>query len=185
MRPSSTKQSYGLVFIILHWTTAALVFSLFAMGVWMRSLNYVHPWYHRAPHLHESFGMILFAILVFRAAWAALASKPEPVPMPAWERLAASAVQKSLYILLFAITISGCLIAAPDGRPIDLFNIARVPAVVTGIEHQEDKAGAIHFYLAYFTVGLAGMHALAALKHHFIDRDRTLLSMLGIQTKRH
>lgn len=184
MRPSSTKQNYGLVFIVLHWTTAAIVFSLFALGVWMRSLNYIHPWYNRAPHLHESFGLLLFAILVFRASWAALASKPEPVPMPAWERLAASAVQKSLYILLFAVTISGYLIAAADGKPIDLFNFASVPALVTGLEHQEDKAGAAHYYLAYFTVGLAGMHALAALKHHFIDRDRTLLSMLGIQTKR-
>ena len=184
MRLSSTEQRYGLVFIVLHWTSAAMVFSLFVLGVWMRGLDYVHPWYNQGPHLHKSFGLALFAILIFRAVWAALASKPEPVPMPAWERLAASAVQKSLYILIFAVTISGYLIAAADGKPIDLFNIAEVPALVTGMEHQEDKAGAIHYYLAVFTVCLAGMHALAALKHHFIDRDRTLLSMLGVHSKR-
>jgi len=184
MRLSSTKQSYGLVFIVLHWASAAVVFFLFGLGVWMRTLNYVHPWYNRAPHIHESFGMLLFALLVFRAAWATLASKPEPVEMPRWEHLAAWAVQKSLYILLFAVTISGYLIVAADGKPIDLFDIATVPAFATGIEHQEDKAGAVHFYLAYLTVGLAGMHAMAALKHHFIDKDRTLLSMLGVQSKR-
>ncbi len=184
MRLSSTDRTYGLVFIVLHWTSAAMVFSLFILGVWMRGLDYMHPWYNLGPHLHKSFGLAFFAMLVFRALWAALASKPEPVPMPAWERLAASAVQKSLYILLFAITISGYLIAAADGRPIDLFNFASVPPLVTGMEHQEDKAGAVHYYLAFFTVGLAGMHALAALKHHFIDRDRTLLSMLGVQSKR-
>lgn len=41
-------------------------------------------------------------------------------------------------------------------------------------------AGKVHWYLALTLIGLAGLHALAALKHHFIDRDRTLKKTLGI-----
>ena len=51
--------------------------------------------------------------------------------------------------------------------------------LVASIPEQEDVAGAVHFYLAWGLVILAGLHGLAALKHHFIDRDTTLLRMLG------
>jgi len=184
MRLSSTERSYGVVFIALHWTTAVMVLSMFALGVWMRTLNYVHPWYNRAPHLHESFGMVLFIILVFRVAWVTFASKPKPVKMPAWEHMAAWTVQKLLYLLLFAVMTSGFLITSADAVPIDFFNVTTVPPLVTGIKHQADKAGVVHLYLAVITVCVAGLHALAALKHHFIDKDRTLLSMLGVESKR-
>ena len=52
-------------------------------------------------------------------------------------------------------------------------------ATLTSIPPQEDVAGLVHEYLAWALVIFAGVHALAALKHHFIDRDRTLLRMFG------
>lgn len=179
MRLSTTEKGYGIISITLHWITAVLVIGLFSSGLYMTALDYMHPWYREAPHLHKSFGLVLFALLVFRTVWAMANKKPEPEDMPRWERRTASVVQKLLYLLLFVVAISGYLIAAADGKPIEVFNWFGVPALVTGIEHQEDVAGSAHYFLAATLVCLAGLHAAAALKHHFIDRDATLLRMLG------
>ena len=54
-----------------------------------------------------------------------------------------------------------------------------MPATLTGLPQQEDIAGLIHEYLAWALVIFAALHALAALKHHFVDRDATLVRMFG------
>ncbi|MFZ1872669.1 MAG: cytochrome b/b6 domain-containing protein, partial [Chania sp.] len=84
-----------------------------------------------------------------------------------------------LYTVLFAILISGYLISTADGQAISVFGWFDVPASLTGIPQQADTAGTIHLYLAWVVVVLSALHALAALKHHFIDRDVTLKRMLG------
>jgi len=60
-----------------------------------------------------------------------------------------------------------------------VFGWLDIPATITGIPQQADLAGEVHWYLALGTLTLAGLHGLAALKHHFIDRDATLWRMLG------
>ncbi len=95
-----------------------------------------------------------------------------------WERLVAKIVHSMLYLLLFAVMISGYLISTADGRAIPVFDWFALPATLHGIEGQEDMAGEIHLFLAWSLIGLALLHAGAALKHHFIDRDRTLKRML-------
>lgn len=176
----STKERYGLVAILLHWTMAVMVIGLFFLGEYMVELNYAHPWYHRAPHLHESFGLVLFFLLIIRTVWTIATVNPEPVPMPVWERWAASVVKRLFYLLLFGIVISGYLIPTADGKSIALFNWLEVPATISGIDHQEDIAGEVHHLLTHIVMALAALHALAALKHHLLDKDPTLLRMLGI-----
>jgi cytochrome b561 len=75
--------------------------------------------------------------------------------------------------------LSGYLISTADGRAIDVFNLFSVPALVSGFDNQEDIAGLVHQIIAYSLIALVVLHALAALKHHFIDRDRTLKRMLN------
>ncbi len=176
----NTEDQHGLVAIGLHWTMAAMVIGLFILGLYMGGLEYVDRWYTLAPHLHESFGLVVFALLVMRTIWTLTNKKPALVPMPGWERIAAVAVQRLFYLLLFGITISGYLIPTADGRGIDLFNWGEVPAVISYIGRQEEIAGAIHRVVAWGTIALVLLHSLAAMKHHFIDRDDTLLRMLGI-----
>lgn len=75
--------------------------------------------------------------------------------------------------------ITGYLISTADGRGIDVFEIITIPAFGSIIENQEDIAGLIHKWLAYLLILLAALHAFAALKHHFIDKDNTLNRMIG------
>ena len=182
-RLTNTKERYGPVAIALHWSMAVMVIGLFLLGLYMGSLEYVDSWYNLAPHLHESFGLIVFALLLLRTFWTLVNIKPAPLQTGAWEQMAASAVKVLLYLLLFAVTISGYLISTADARAIDLFNWAQVPAAFAGFDHQEDIAGVFHAILAWVTISIAYLHFLVAMKHHFIDGDDTLLRMLGRGSK--
>ena len=179
----NTIQGYGLVAIFLHWLVALVVNGLFALGLWMTDLTYYDTWYRRAPDLHKAIGILLFLAMLGRVAWRLFNVTPADEPgMTPLERRAAHSVHLLLYLLLFALMVSGYLISTADGRPIEVFGLFAVPALVSDIPNQEDLAGKVHWYLALTLIALAGMHALAALKHHFIDRDRTLKKMLGIRS---
>lgn len=184
MSPVSTEERFGAVLIVLHWSMAVLVIGMFFLGRFMTGLEYTHPWYNTAPHIHKSFGLIVFALLVIRTVWVLSVKRPALLPMPAWERITASVVQKSFYFLLFAAAISGYLIPTAEGRGIELFNWFTVPAVISGIEHQEDMAGEIHYLAVHAIMLFTVLHTMGALKHHFIDGDETLTRMLGIKRKK-
>jgi cytochrome b561 len=180
----NTPSTYGFVHIVLHWLTAATVIGLFASGVWMVELTYYDPWYNRAPALHKAFGIMLVAVMGVRLLWRWGNGVPGPEPgVRRWETRAAHGVHVFLYLGVFAAATSGYLIATAKGAPIKVFDLFSVPATLHGLPRQEDVAGEFHYYIAYGLIGLAGLHALAALKHHLIDRDATLLRMLGMKGK--
>jgi cytochrome b561 len=179
MRWKNDERSYGVLAIVLHWLTAALILGLFGLGLWMVELTYYDPWYRRAPEIHKGIGVLLFLTLSIRLAWRYANPRPRPeAGVSAFERRASAPVHALLYLLPFAAMLSGYLISTADGRPIDVFGLFDVPATLSGLPNQADLAGKVHAVLAYALIALAGLHALAALKHHFIDRDRTLLRML-------
>lgn len=178
LRNSTTN--YGLVAIALHWLVAAAVIGLFGLGLWMTGLDYYDAWYKRGPELHKGIGILLFGAVTLRLVWRRLDPPPQPERTHApWERRLAGIAHFLLYALLFAVMVAGYLISTADGRPISVFGLFEVPATLSGLPEQEDIAGEIHEWLAFALIGVAALHALAALKHHFIDRDRTLKRMLG------
>jgi cytochrome b561 len=176
----SRNDRYGLVAILLHWWTAFAVLVLFPLGLWMTGLDYYHPWYRSAPEIHRGIGVLLAITVVIRLGWRLWDSRPDPVPghsLP--ERRIARLVHGLLYGLLLLTAWAGYLISTADGRPVDVFGLFSVPATIHDITNQEDLAGTAHLVLAIALVSVAGVHALAALKHHLLDRDPTLLRMLG------
>lgn len=178
----NSDSQYGWVAIALHWLTAAIVIGLFGIGLWMVSLDYYHPWYTKAPDLHRSMGVLLALLVVSRLVSRWFMPMPKPVEgVRRWEHIAAVVVHRLMYVLLITTIILGYLISTADGRPIDVFGWFKVPATVTSIPQQADLAGELHLYFAVTLIVLAGVHVLAALKHHFINRDVTLLRMFGLK----
>ncbi|MCE0557266.1 cytochrome b [Motilimonas sp. E26] len=175
----NSTQGYGWVTIIIHWLVALAVFSLFALGYWMVDLSYYSDWYQTAPMLHKSFGICLFALMVFRIIWRLTNPKPKGLSNhQTWEKTIAKLGHFALYAILFVLMISGYLISTADGRAISVFGWFDVPALLSGLPQQEEIAGDIHEILAWSLLVLSAGHALAALKHHFIDKDSTLSRML-------
>lgn len=174
----NTPEAYGRVSILLHWLIAGSVTGLFALGLWMVGLDYYDAWYHRAPELHKGAGVLLLGVMLLRLAWRCGNPQPCLSGTPLQQGLAA-AMHRALYGVLLAVIVSGYLVSTADGRPVDVFGLMQLPATLSGIDRQEDIAGVFHKALALFMIGLTALHALAALKHHLVDHDRTLLRMLS------
>lgn len=176
----NTADRFGHVSVLLHWLVALTVYGMFALGLWMVTLGYYDIWYHQAPEIHKSIGIVLFIIMLVRLTWRFISPPPKPLTSYShFTRISATLAHIALYTLLFAILISGYLISTADGQAISIFGWIDVPATVTDLPQQADTVGAIHLYLAWVVVVLSILHALAALKHHFVDGDVTLKRMLG------
>lgn len=176
----NTITNYGIIAISFHWLMAIAVIGLFVLGLWMVDLSYYDPWYMRAPAIHKAVGVLIFAALVARFVWRQVNPKPAPeFDHGTIERIGAALAHYALYLLMLGVVVSGYLIPTAEGRPVDVFGWFEIPALVYGLPDQAEIAGDVHLILAIALVVLAGIHALAALKHHVLDRDRTLLKMLG------
>jgi len=180
MRLQNDVRHYGLISMLLHWVVALVVVVTFGLGLWMVELTYYDPWYNKAPWVHKGIGALLFLVVVVRIAWRRISPLPLPLSSHAvWECLVAKLVHYLLYLVMLLTMVSGYLISTADGRALPVFGIIELPALISGVDQQAEIAGKIHFVLACTLIGLAILHMLAALKHHFLDQDRTLLRMLG------
>ncbi len=178
MQWRNSSRRYGLVSILLHWGGALMVFGLFGLGLWMTGLEFHDSWYQRAPQLHLGLGVLLLLAMLLRLLWR-LASPPPPALGSARQRRAAALVHGLLYLGLFALGLSGYLLVTADGRSLAVFGWFELPALLHGLPGQRGIAAAIHQWLAWGLIGLAGLHALAALRHHWVERDATLRRMFG------
>ncbi len=178
----NSKIGYGSVARALHWGMALAIFGMFGLGLWMRTLTYYSPYYERAPALHKSIGLVLLAVLLGRFAWRMLNPKPDDSHLGRAERWASHLMHLGFYALLLVLMVVGYLISTVDGRGIAVFGLIEVPSLYTQ-KGLEEVAGFFHRWLAYALMALAALHALAALKHHFINRDVTLLRMLHGNSK--
>ena len=173
----NTTAGFGWVSIGLHWLMALTIFGLFGLGLYMVELTYYDAWYRGSLDLHKSVGIVLALAWLVRVLWKFSNPQPRPLGNKAWEHKVATLTHALLYLLMLGLFISGYLISTADGRSIEVFGLFDVPATLTG-KGQEETAGLIHEILAWSLIGLAALHAAAAVKHHIFDKDRTLVRML-------
>ncbi len=173
----NTKTGYGSVARLLHWLMAIVIFGLFGLGYWMRTLTYYSPYYKTAPELHQGIGLTIFALLVFRLIWKLANPVPEHAGLTSIEHKGSALMHWGFYVLLLAVMVVGYFISTLDGRAIPYFDLFDIPSIHTE-KGLEKLAGKVHWMLAYLIIGLALLHAIAALWHHFIKRDRVLISMI-------
>jgi len=118
--------------------------------------------------------ILLFSFLL-------LNSNKEPQPLKTHKKgevLLAHLIQRLFYILIFFMGCSGYFIATAKGKGIEFFTLFEVPAMTSEIEeNRADMIGSAHEAMAFILAILVILHALAALKHHFYDKDETLRRM--------
>jgi cytochrome b561 len=178
----NTDQTFGWATIILHWMMALAILVIFGIGWYMVELDYYDPLYHQLPDLHKALGIVIGLLLAIRIVWHLSTGLPKPLAgLSTWELTLSGLVHKTLYLLLLASVTSGYLICTAQGAAVDVFGWFSIPALPALVEEQEEVAGEWHEVFVYALIGLVTLHALAALKHHFLDKDDTLRRMLGLR----
>ena len=180
MSLKNTQERFGLISKFLHWSMAALLTGLFTIGLYMTRLDYYDPLYHSLPWWHKSFGLLTLFLWLIRFSWKLSNPKPKPLKThKKWEISLAHLLQNAFYVLILFIGISGYLIATAKGKGIEFFTLLNVPAITEGLEEERaDLMGNAHEIMAILLAVLVALHALAALKHHFINKDKTLKRMI-------
>ncbi len=127
---------------------------------------------------HKSVGITILALAVIRLAWRLIDRPPPPPPMPRWQHLASRLTHAAFYVLLFVMPVTGWLMSSAANYPVSWFGLFQLPDFVRPDEGLEHLLEEIHETLAKVLIALAILHAVAALKHQFIDRDGLLMRML-------
>ena len=170
--------------LILHWSLAFIIIGLIALGIFM---THWEQWsYYR---VHKSLGVIAFAIIIMRVAWRIRNGWPGPVGnRPAIEHTLATTVHWVLIICTVLQPIFGMLNSGTNGHGFGIFGLELVasnpdpanPAEVVAYSEFWGKFGhRAHQINGYLLIAAITLHIVAALKHHLIDRDATLMRMLG------
>ena len=175
----SGKDHYGIVASGFHWAIALAIVGLVGLGAWMVGLTYYDPWYYDSLALHKAIGIVVLALALAKFGWKLVDRNPGFGPeVKPHERAGATAMHWLLNALMVLLPVTGYLISTSEGAGINMFGLFEVPALVDVTAGTRDLAIDIHFYVAYGGIALVGMHIIAALKHHFVDRGSTLRRML-------
>src|SRR5262249_47028738 len=131
-------------------------------------------------NLHLSFGMLILLLVVIRLVWRLAHPVPPLVTAaPRWQQRAATAGHVLLYVLLIVLPVLGWMRASGRNFPVSLFGLIELPSLLPVKHPWTGKLGDIHMVLSnYLLLGIVALHALFALYHHFILKDRTLRRML-------
>lgn len=177
MNQLTATENYSGVSKTLHWAIAALAFSQLAIG------KFFEVDAEDAPGLftwHTSLGLMVLVLMLARVAWRLThAVPPMPASTPRWQGRVAIVIHRTFYVLLLALPLTGWLVTSVEGDAVRLFGLFDVPSLpVPGGEESEDFLEETHEILGNVLLALAGVHVLAGLKHHFIDRDNVLRRML-------
>lgn len=178
MKLVSTPIRYGVAAQVFHWATAILVVSAWFLGREGAESEIYAVENAEALKWHESLGMLVLVILVLRLLWRMIDHVPDDPPMPRWMLLASRLFHRLLYVLLVLVPATAILGAWYSGHALSLFWPGDVPSPVTEMRGFGRTFAEIHGLLANILITIAGLHAVAALIHHFVLRDRLLLSML-------
>lgn len=180
MRSPNSPQAtaYTRTAIGLHWLIALALAGTFALGLYMHELP-LSPQKLKLYSWHKWAGVSIFLCVMLRLAWR-LGHRPPALPahMPAWQARVAEATHHLLYLLMFAVPLSGWLMSSAKGFQTVWFGVLPLPDLLQKDKELGDVLQQLHMALNFGMAGLVIAHAGAAIKHHLIDRDDVLARML-------
>ncbi|GAA5784778.1 cytochrome b [Chitiniphilus shinanonensis] len=173
-----SKTRYDGVQVAFHWLIALLIVAAFGLALYVDDLP-LSALKFKLYSYHKWIGISVLALVVLRLVWRAWRGAPSALPgQPAWQVKAAAGIHHLLYLLMLALPLVGWLMSSAKGFPVVLFGVLQLPDLVSRNEALGHQLAEAHEVLAYLLLAVVILHVLAALKHHFIDRDETLRRML-------
>jgi cytochrome b561 len=162
----------------LHWLIALMLFGMFGFGLYMVELP-LSPQKLKFYSYHKWAGVTVFLLVLARLAWRITHRPPAlPADMPGWQVTAAKAGHHLLYLLMVIVPLSGWLMSSAKGFQTVWFGVLPLPDLLAKDEALGEALLLTHRLLNWFFMLVVAGHVVAALKHHFIDRDGLLSRML-------
>ncbi len=162
----------------LHWLMSLVIFSMLALGFYMSDLP-LSPEKLKLYSWHKWAGVTLFLLVIIRLGWRITHTPPAmPDQMPQLQRRAAYAFHFLLYLLMFIIPLSGWLMSSAKGYQTVWFGVLPIPDLIPKNKMVGDSLQELHEALNTLLIGVLIIHVVAALKHHFFDKDDILKQML-------
>jgi cytochrome b561 len=175
--PQSPGDRYTRTAIHLHWIIAGLILCGFVLGWVMTSLA-ISPLRLRMVNWHKWVGISVLLLVALRTLWRLTHTPPVFRPMPRWQRWLANGVHGALYALLFALPVSGWFYSNAAGYPVVYLGLVRLPNIVSKDKLLSQNLHHLHHLLGLLLLTAVGLHVMAVIKHHFLDRDGTFSRML-------
>ncbi len=174
---AAASDRYGRLSIAIHWLTLAILIAVYAC-IELREM------YPRGSEIREALKTwhYMLGLTVFFLVWvritARLLGKTPPIvpPAPKWQLMIANTVELALYALMIVLPLLGWVLLSAEGEAIPFFGL-QLPALVDANEAFAERTQEVHVALATIGYFLIGLHAIAALFHHYVRRDNTLRRM--------
>ncbi len=178
MNWKNTADRYGRLSIAMHWLMLLLLVAVYAL-IELREIYPKGSDPREAMKLwHTMLGLsvllLVFIRLAIRLTGPTPAIKP---PLPAWQGRLAGIMHLALYLFMIAQPLLGWLLLSAEGKSIVFFGLSLPPIWSTG-ERWEELFEETHELVGTTGYYLVGLHAAAALFHHYYLRDNTLSRML-------
>lgn len=178
MPNQSSATRYGAVAKLFHWVIAALIVIQFVLAEMADGL----PLGARKLGLlarHKSFGMTVLMLAILRLLWRLKNPPPAlPIAMTPFERRVARGTHIAFYVLLFAQPLTGWMMSSAKNYSVSWFGLFTWPNLISKNEAAFNFLRVTHDALSGVLFVIAVLHILAALKHHFWNRDEVLLRIL-------
>jgi cytochrome b561/polyisoprenoid-binding protein YceI len=179
MQWRNTKLRWGAVAQLFHWVIVALVITQFVLASKAENLPLGMAKLATLAR-HKSVGITILGLALLRLGWRLWNRNSPPLPanLRPHERGLAHLGHHGLYLLLFAMPLSGWLMSSAKNYPVSWFGHFTLPNLVQPDEGLFELMKSTHGVLAGALFGLAVLHLLAALYHHFMKKDDVLKRML-------
>ncbi len=181
MSLKNTTTQYGCVSRVLHWSITFLVLTQFYLIYAKRYLLVEGSDQARfyINGLHKPIGLTLLVLVLFSLCWATINTRPRyPTAMSGIQKILALIMHKALLMAALGMSLSGLLMSTAGGRPPNFFGLYQIPAFIEKNEAFAKSCFGIHETVGSVLLCLVILHVLAALKHHFVDKDDILRRML-------
>ena len=172
-------QRYTRPAVLLHWLIALLIIGAFTMGLVMTDIPGITPTKLKYYSWHKWAGVTILALATVRLLWRLANRAPAyPASMPRWEQSAAHHLHSLLYVLMFAVPLSGYFYTLSAGVPVVYFGLFQLPVLIAPNPELKPRAQGAALLAEHGPGRLRRLHVAAALKHVFIDRDGVIKRML-------
>ncbi|HEY6484146.1 MAG TPA: cytochrome b [Steroidobacteraceae bacterium] len=178
MRIRNTTARWGAFAQLLHWLIVLLIIT----QVILANIALDLPVGVRKIAMfarHKSVGLTILALAVIRVAWRWMNPTPVlPDTLRPYERTLAHLTHVALYLLLFAMPLTGWMMTSARGFAVSWFGLFQLPDFVPRDKALYEAMRQTHDTLALVLGATVCLHIVASVKHHFVLKDDVLRRML-------